>query len=79
MSCSVYQLEKVDITGFSYDGKSVYLNGEEIEKLSGMEMAYDNKSLVREATFVLLAQNIISMPLKLSKLFDKKIKLIQKI
>ena len=25
--------------------QSVYLNGEEIAKLSGMEMAYDNKSL----------------------------------
>jgi len=78
INCSVYQLEKVDISGFSYDGKSVYLNGEEIAKLSGMEMAYDDKSLVREATFVLLSPKYNQYAIEIIKIVRQENKINSK-
>ncbi|MAJ90116.1 MAG: hypothetical protein CMD08_02460 [Flavobacteriales bacterium] len=74
ISCNVSQLERIDITGFTYDGKSVFLDGKEIAKLSGMEMAYDDNSLVREATFELLSPTYNQYAIQIIKIVQQEFK-----
>jgi hypothetical protein len=50
-SCSV--LKNYDTTGFSTNGNTVLYNGKVMAELRGVEIAYDNKKLVRELTFEL--------------------------
>ena len=50
-SCS--QLRNVSSEGLTYKNGNVYHNGVSIAKLSGVEIAYDNRKLVREVTFKL--------------------------
>jgi hypothetical protein len=50
-SCS--ELRHVSSEGLTYKNGSVYHNEIAIAKLSGVEIAYDNRKLVREVTFKL--------------------------
>lgn len=50
-SCS--ELRQVSSEGLTYDNGNIYHKGNLIAKLSGVELAYDNRKLVTEATFKL--------------------------
>ena len=50
-SCSV--LKSYDTTGFSTQGNVVLYNGNPMAELKGIEIAYDNRKIVRELTFEL--------------------------
>jgi hypothetical protein len=50
-SCS--ELRHVSTDGLTYENGSIYHKGNVIAKLSGVEVAYDNRKLVTEATFKL--------------------------
>jgi hypothetical protein len=50
-SCS--ELRQVSSEGLTYENGNIYHKGNLIAKLSGVELAYDNRKLVTEATFKL--------------------------
>lgn len=50
-SCS--ELRHVSSEGLTYENGNIYHKGNLIAKLSGVELAYDNRKLVTEATFKL--------------------------
>jgi hypothetical protein len=50
-SCS--ELRHVSTDGLTYENGNIYHKGIVIAKLSGVEVAYDNRKLVTEATFAL--------------------------
>jgi hypothetical protein len=50
-SCS--ELRHVSTDGLTYENGNIYNKGIVIAKLSGVEVAYDNRKLVTEATFKL--------------------------
>ena len=50
-SCS--ELRYVSSDGLTYENGNVYHKGNLVAKLSGVEVAYDNRKLVTEATFTL--------------------------
>jgi hypothetical protein len=50
-SCS--ELRHVSSDGLTYENGNVYHKGNLVAKLSGVEVAYDNRKLVTEATFTL--------------------------
>lgn len=50
-SCS--ELRHVSSDGLTYENGNIYHKGDLIAKLSGVEVAYDNRKLVTEATFKL--------------------------
>jgi len=54
-SCS--ELRHVTSDGLTYENGNIYHNGDVIAKLSGVEVAYDNRKLVTEATFKLTSSN----------------------
>jgi hypothetical protein len=50
-SCS--ELRHISSDGLTYENGNIYHKGIVIAKLSGVEVAYDNRKLVTEATFTL--------------------------
>lgn len=50
-SCS--ELRHVSSEGLTYENGNIYNRGNLVAKLSGVEVAYDNRKLVTEATFAL--------------------------
>lgn len=50
-SCS--ELRHVSSDGLKYENGNIYYKGDVIAKLSGVEVAYDNRKLVTEVTFKL--------------------------
>ena len=54
LSFSCSPLLNVSTQGLSYDGTDVFYNGELCAKFSAMELAYENKKIVREATFIIV-------------------------
>ena len=54
-SCS--ELKNVSTDGLTYENGNIYHKGDIIAKLSGVEVAYDNRKLVTEATFKLTSSN----------------------
>jgi hypothetical protein len=50
-SCS--ELRHVSSDGLTYENGNIYNKGNLVAKLSGVEVAYDNRKLVTEATFTL--------------------------
>jgi hypothetical protein len=54
-SCS--ELRNVSTDGLTYENGNIYHKGDIIAKLSGVEVAYDNRKLVTEATFKLTNSN----------------------
>ena len=53
-SCST--LRNYDTDGLTYEGTNIYYNGELAATLGAVEVAYDNKKIVHEATFILTSE-----------------------
>lgn len=69
-SCS--ELRNVSSEGLTYKNGNVYHNGTAIAKLSGVEIAYDNKKLVREVTFKLNSPEYNEFAYGIIKLITKQ-------
>jgi hypothetical protein len=54
-SCS--ELRHISTDGLTYENGNIYHKGIVIAKLSGVEVAYDNRKLVTEATFKLTSSD----------------------
>ena len=65
-------LLNVSTQGLSYDGTDVFYNGELCAKFSAMELAYDNKKIVREATFIIVNPKYNDKALPILKLVTSK-------
>lgn len=52
-SCSVTKMYHVDTSHLSFRGTDIYYDGKLCAKLKGVEIAYDDKKIVREMTYVL--------------------------
>ena len=65
-------LLNVSTQGLSYDGTDVFYNGELCAKFSAMELAYDNKKIVREATFIIVNPKYNDRALPILKLVTSK-------
>jgi len=65
-------LSNVSTQGLSYDGTDVFYNGELCAKFSAMELAYDNKKIVREATFIIVNPKYNDKALPILKLVTSK-------
>jgi len=70
LGCS--PLLNVSTQGLSYDGTDVFYNGELCAKFSAMELAYDNKKIVREATFIIVNPKYNDKALPILKLVTSK-------
>lgn len=69
-SCS--ELRNVSSEGLTYKNGNVYHHGVSIAKLSGVEIAYDNKKLVREVTFKLNSPEYNEFAYGIIKLITKQ-------
>lgn len=69
-SCS--ELRHISSDGLTYENGSVYHNGTIIAKLSGVEVAYDNRKLVKEATFKLTSPEYNHFAYRIIKLVTDK-------
>jgi len=65
-------LLNVSTQGLSYDGTDVYFNGELCAKFSAIELAYDNKKIVREVTFLIVNPKFNDQALPILKLVALK-------
>lgn len=65
-------LLNVSTQGLSYDGTDVYFNGELCAKFSAIELAYDNKKIVREVTFLIVNPKFNDQALPILKLVASK-------
>jgi hypothetical protein len=65
-------LLNVSTQSLSYDGTDVFYNGELCAKFSAMELAYDNKKIVREATFIIINPKYNDKALPILKLVTSK-------
>jgi hypothetical protein len=65
-------LLNVSTQSLSYDGTDVFYNGELCAKFSAMELAYDNKKIVREATFIIVNPKYNDKALPILKLVTSK-------
>lgn len=72
LSFSCSPLLNVSTQGLSYDGTDVFYNGELCAKFSAMELAYDNKKIVREATFIIVNPKYNDKALPILKLVTSK-------
>ena len=72
LSFSCSPLLNVSTLGLSYDGTDVFYNGELCAKFSAMELAYDNKKIVREATFIIVNPKYNDKALPILKLVTSK-------
>lgn len=66
------QLRHVSSDGLTYDNGKIYHNGVVIAKLSGVEVAYDNRKLVTEATFKLTSSDYNHFAYGIIKLVTNK-------
>ena len=57
LSLSCNPLINISTQGLTYDGTNVYYNGELCAKFSAVELAYDNRKIVREVTFLIVSPN----------------------
>jgi hypothetical protein len=69
-SCS--ELRNVSTDGLIYENGNIYHKGDLIAKLSGVEVAYDNRKLVTEATFKLTSSNYNHFAYGIIKLVTNK-------
>ena len=69
-SCS--ELRNVSSDGLTYDNGKIYHKGVLIAKLSGVEVAYDNRKLVTEATFKLTSSDYNHFAYGIIKLVTNK-------
>jgi len=69
-SCS--ELRHISSDGLTYENGSVYYKGIVVAKLSGVEVAYDNRKLVTEATFKLTSSEYNHLAYGIIKLVSDK-------
>lgn len=69
-SCS--ELRHVSTDGLTYENGNIYHKGNLIAKLSGVELAYDNRKLVTEATFKLTSSEYNHLAYGIIKLVTTK-------
>ena len=69
-SCS--ELRHVSSDGLKYDNGNIYYKGDVIAKLSGVEVAYDNRKLVTEVTFKLTSAEYNHLAYGIIKLITDK-------
>lgn len=69
-SCS--ELRHVSSDGLKYDNGNIYYKGDVIAKLSGVEVAYDNRKLVTEVTFKLTSPEYNHLAYGIIKLITDK-------
>jgi hypothetical protein len=69
-SCS--ELRHVSTDGLTYENGNIYHKGDVIAKLSGVEVAYDNRKLVTEATFKLTSSDYNHFAYGIIKLITDK-------
>ena len=69
-SCS--ELRHVSSDGLKYDNGNIYYKGDVIAKLSGVEVAYDNRKLVTEVTFKLTSPEYNHLAYGIIKLITNK-------
>ena len=69
-SCS--ELRHVSSEGLTYENGSIYNKGVVIAKLSGVEVAYDNRKLVTEATFKLTSSEYNHLAYGIIKLVTER-------
>jgi hypothetical protein len=69
-SCS--ELRHVSSEGLTYESGNIYHKGNLIAKLSGVEVAYDNRKLVTEATFTLTSANYNHLAYGIIKLVTQR-------
>ena len=69
-SCS--ELRNISTEGLTYENGNVYHGGDLIAKLSGVELAYDNRKLVTEVTFTLTSPNYNHLTYSIIKLISDK-------
>ena len=72
LSFSCSPLLNVSTQGLSYDRTDVFYNGALCAKFSAMELAYDNKKIVREATFIIVNPKYNDKALPILKLVTSK-------
>lgn len=69
-SCS--ELRHVSSEGLTYENGNIYYKSNVIAKLSGVEVAYDNRKLVTEATFKLTSSEYNHFAYGIIKLVTNK-------
>jgi hypothetical protein len=69
-SCS--ELRHVSSDGLKYENGNIYYKGDVIAKLSGVEVAYDNRKLVTEVTFKLTSAEYNHLAYGIIKLITDK-------
>lgn len=70
VSCS--ELRHVSSEGLTYENGNIYHKGVVIAKLSGVEVAYDNRKLVTEATFKLTSSDYNHLAYGIIKLVTER-------
>jgi hypothetical protein len=66
-SCSPSIFNNVSIEGFSHVGSDVYYMGEKCATMTSLEMAYDNKKIVRECTMIITDEKFDQYALNIIK------------
>ena len=69
-SCS--ELRHISSEGLTYENGNVYYKNVVVAKLSGVEVAYDNRKLVTEATFKLTSSEYNYLAYKIIKLVTER-------
>jgi hypothetical protein len=69
-SCS--ELRHISSDGLTYENGNIYHKGDLIAKLSGVEVAYDNRKLVTEVTFKLTSSEYSHLAYGIIKLVTNK-------
>ena len=64
-SCSPFR--NISTDGLTYKGTNIYYNGELAATLGAVEVAYDNKKIVYEATFILTSEQFNPIAINLIK------------
>jgi hypothetical protein len=72
LSLSCNPLINISTQGLTYDGTDVYYNGELCAKFSAVELAYDNRKIVREVTFLIVSPKFNDQALSILKLVTSK-------
>lgn len=70
VSCS--ELRNISSDGLKYENGNVYHMNDLIAKLSGVEVAYDNRKIVTEVTFVLTSPDYNHLAYGILKLISDK-------
>jgi len=65
--CSCSTLKKYSTDGITYEGTSIYYNGDLAATLGAVELAYDNKKIVHEATFILTSEKYNDIAINIIK------------